>query len=457
MTVIETMKARGIIPRAALYARFSSDNQREESIDAQLRAMREYCKRNKVVIANEYCDHARSATTDDRPEFQKMIQESKNCEFDIVIVHKLDRFSRDRYDSAYYKRELKKCGVSLISVLENLDASPESIILESDNEKWNVDSTGARHLVWVWYRTSADSEYRNLNIEILQEGLAIGSNTGQNRYGEIALDALDQAKRAKLKVFSNVKDPDFYYGEAVQVTLAELRTNIANYDGVKVAFEATVARCYNDGVFVESYDDETGTYNGIYIYYGQDLAQLGSKGQRIISTIGNHVKVVGKVSFYETGNSYQITDLKLKLREPENPDNLVLISEGNEIPYTELTADAFTSKVERTAVVDGEEVLREFDYAELLLATSVSMKGLVVESIYTTTNEASSSKGAMTLTCKVGDKTVDVRTEVLKDAEGNVITAEYFEGKTIDVRGVVDRFDGTYQIKVFTMNDITVN
>lgn len=131
MTVIETMKARGIIPRAALYARFSSDNQREESIDAQLRAMREYCKRNKVVIANEYCDHARSATTDDRPEFQKMIQESKNCEFDIVIVHKLDRFSRDRYDSAYYKRELKKCGVSLISVLENLDDSPESIILES--------------------------------------------------------------------------------------------------------------------------------------------------------------------------------------------------------------------------------------------------------------------------------------------------------------------------------------
>lgn len=131
MTVIESMKARGIIPRAALYARFSSDNQREESIDAQLRAMREYCKRNKVVITNEYCDHARSATTDDRPEFQRMIRESRTSGFDLVIVHKLDRFSRDRYDSAYYKRELKKYGVSLISVLENLDDSPESIILES--------------------------------------------------------------------------------------------------------------------------------------------------------------------------------------------------------------------------------------------------------------------------------------------------------------------------------------
>lgn len=131
MTVIESMKARGIIPRAALYARFSSDNQREESIDAQLRAMREYCQRNKVVITGEYCDHAKSATTDDRPEFQRMIRESKTSGFDLVIVHKLDRFSRDRYDSAYYKRELKKCGVYLVSVLENLDDSPESIILES--------------------------------------------------------------------------------------------------------------------------------------------------------------------------------------------------------------------------------------------------------------------------------------------------------------------------------------
>ena len=332
----------------------------------------------------------------------------------------------------------------------------ESIIIESDDGKWNVDSTGGRHLVWIWYRTSADSDYRNLNIEILQEGLAIGSNSGQNRYGETALNALDQAKRAKLKVFSGVKDPDFYYGEAVQLTLAELRTNIASYDGVKVAFEGTVGRCYNNGVFVEAYDDETGTYNGIYIYYGQDLAALGSKGQSIISTLGNYVKVVGKVSFYETGNSYQVTDLKLKLREPDHPDNLKLISQGNETPYTEITADLFTSKVERTAIVDGEEVLKEFDYAELLLATSVSMNGLVVDSIYTTTKEDSSSKGAMTLTCKVGGKTVDVRTDVLTDAKGNLITAEYFEGKTIDVRGIVDRFDGSYQIKVFTLDDITV-
>ncbi len=131
MNTIETMIKGGVIPRAVLYARFSSDNQREESIDAQLRAMREYCQRSKVVITGEYCDHARSATTDDRPEFLKMIHASKTGEFNLVIVHKLDRFSRNRYDSAYYKRELKRNGVALVSVLENLDDSPESIILES--------------------------------------------------------------------------------------------------------------------------------------------------------------------------------------------------------------------------------------------------------------------------------------------------------------------------------------
>ena len=131
MTNIQKNNCRGVIPKAVLYARFSSDNQREESIEAQLRAIREYCERKGIIILHEYCDRAKSATTDNRPEFLQMISDSKNDEFDFVIVHKLDRFSRNRYDSAYYKKELKKAGVSVLSVLENLDDSPESIILES--------------------------------------------------------------------------------------------------------------------------------------------------------------------------------------------------------------------------------------------------------------------------------------------------------------------------------------
>ena len=114
-----------------MYARFSSDNQREESIEAQLRAMHDYCQRNSIYIIHEYCDRAKSATTDDRPEFLQMINDSKKKEFNYVIVHKLDRFSRNRYDSAIYQKELKRNGVEVVSVLEQFDDSPESIILQS--------------------------------------------------------------------------------------------------------------------------------------------------------------------------------------------------------------------------------------------------------------------------------------------------------------------------------------
>lgn len=117
--------------RAALYARFSSDLQRSESIDAQVRAMTKYCEQNHMQIIDTYIDEAKSATSDKRPSFQRMIDDSSKHIFDVVLVHKLDRFSRNRYDSAMYKRTLKLNGVRVFSVLENLDDTPESIMLES--------------------------------------------------------------------------------------------------------------------------------------------------------------------------------------------------------------------------------------------------------------------------------------------------------------------------------------
>ena len=117
--------------RAALYARFSSDNQRSESIDAQIRAMTAYCAQRHITIVETYIDEAKSATTDRRPSFQQMIADSSSHRFNILLVHKLDRFARNRYDSAVYKRELRKNGVTVYSVLENLDNSPESVMMES--------------------------------------------------------------------------------------------------------------------------------------------------------------------------------------------------------------------------------------------------------------------------------------------------------------------------------------
>lgn len=117
---------------AVLYARYSSDNQREESIEAQIRAIREYAKYQGItLLERQYIDRAKSATSDRRPEFQQMIRDVENGDVDYVIVHKLDRFARDKYDSAIYKRKLKEAGVQLLSVTERLDASSESGIMES--------------------------------------------------------------------------------------------------------------------------------------------------------------------------------------------------------------------------------------------------------------------------------------------------------------------------------------
>src|SRR5665648_66074 len=117
--------------RAAAYARYSSDNQREESITAQLSAVKEYCQHKGYVLTNVYTDEAKTATTDNRAGFQQMIADSSLSLFDVVIVHKFDRFARNRYDSASYKRKSKVNKVRLESILEQLDDSPESVILES--------------------------------------------------------------------------------------------------------------------------------------------------------------------------------------------------------------------------------------------------------------------------------------------------------------------------------------
>ena len=116
---------------AFAYARYSSDNQRQESIDAQIRAIKEYCFKKQIVLKHIFTDEAVSATTDQRDGFLQMIEQAKESQVDYVIVHKLDRFARNRYDSAFYRHELEKTGVKVLSVLEQLDGSPESIILES--------------------------------------------------------------------------------------------------------------------------------------------------------------------------------------------------------------------------------------------------------------------------------------------------------------------------------------
>jgi len=114
-----------------IYARYSSDNQREESIEGQLRECKEFAEKSGITILKTYVDRALSAKTDNRPEFQCMIKDSAKGFFDVVIVWKLDRFARNRYDSAHYKAILRRNGVKVISAKETIAEDSTGILLES--------------------------------------------------------------------------------------------------------------------------------------------------------------------------------------------------------------------------------------------------------------------------------------------------------------------------------------
>lgn len=115
---------------AVIYARFSSHNQTEQSIEGQLKTCYEFAQKNGYTIVGEYIDRAISGTTDARPDFLRMIEDSGKKGFQFVIVYQLDRFARNRYDSATYKARLKKNGVRVLSARENITDDASGILVE---------------------------------------------------------------------------------------------------------------------------------------------------------------------------------------------------------------------------------------------------------------------------------------------------------------------------------------
>ncbi len=337
--------------------------------------------------------------------------------------------------------------------------SATSIIVESDTATWNPDSTGERFLVWVWYKTAENPEYRCLNLEILQEGLAVASKSSDTVYADVCVQILNQAVNHKLYVHSKEKDPDFYYGAAKPMTLKELKTNIEQYKDTSVSFEGVVVRNVGNTAYVEEYDEETGLYYGIQVFYGYNLGYFGEE----ILTVGNRVVIAGSVQYYEAGGTYQISDITYNAMRPDDEENIKLISEGHTAAYQLFTADQLlngTVEVEYTAEdEEGNEVVetKTQKVGFLTMHSSAMMENLTIKSTYTTTNEESSNKGAISITCEAEDgTTIVVRTAVLKDSDGKTITADAFPiGATFSAKGIVDAYDGVYQLKVFYFSDVT--
>ena len=342
-------------------------------------------------------------------------------------------------------------------------ASAESIMLESEDENWNTDANG-RHLVWIWYRPAKDAEYRLLNLELLQTGLAKGKNVDGLRYTEICTLAYNQAIDFKLKVYSNEEDPKYYYGDAIETDIKYLRTHIDEVNGKRVAFTGTIVKeaSANQAVYVQSYDAEDDMYYGMYVYYGYAL-KFGISQLKL----GNSVHFVGVAKDNAT-YGFQISDIKYdpyQIGTDEEKDFFKVISTDNEVIYKETSVSEFNGKKTIELSIDGELVKKEYSYAQLALKTAVSFKNLKVVDIFTTSKEDSSSKGAMTLTCKdAANNTLYIRTVVLYEddnANNPVVTAEKYLNKTIDVKGFVDFYqpesgNGQYQIKVYQTADIIV-
>lgn len=317
-----------------------------------------------------------------------------------------------------------------------------SIMIESDDGNWDFDSTGGRYLVWVWYKAEKAGEYRNLNIELLQNGLARAYSSANNRYGSACTAAINQAKANKLNLYSGEKDPDFYYGDAVELTLKELRCGIEGYNGKKVAFEGVITINSGNGVFIEDYDAETDRYYGISAYYGYGLSGAGLD----ILSVGNRARIVGTVQYYEAGGCYQVSGLSYRQMKPDDPNNLQKLSEGNAAGYVSISADDFASAM---VSIETEAGAAEYKLSDIAMNTTVEMDGLTVQSVYVAEN------GCATLSCTAGDAEVTVRLEPLK-VNGEAFDPNTLSGKTIDVRAAVDMYDNAPQLHVFTAEGISI-
>ena len=122
---------------AVIYARYSSNNQTEQSIEGQIRVCREFAQRNDIIIVDTYVDRATTGTNDNREQFQKMLKDSDKKAWDYVLCYKLDRFSRNKYEMAIHRKHLKDNGVKILSAMENIPETPEGILLESLLEGMN--------------------------------------------------------------------------------------------------------------------------------------------------------------------------------------------------------------------------------------------------------------------------------------------------------------------------------
>jgi len=337
-------------------------------------------------------------------------------------------------------------GMAASKFTKNIVKNCKSLVIQSEGGAATTDNY-ERYLTWVWYQAEEGEDYRLLNLELVQEGYSFGKTDGLVRYKDVILNAATQARRQGIKVFGET-DTTYCYNEAIELSLKELRTSLdkdgndSEYYNKKVVFEATVVGLDKNGTYyLNDTDLETGITYGIQAYSNQ----AGTTGY--LNTVGNRVKLSGTVVYYETGGVYQLTSIIDKMIS-KNVDNIKLISENYEYEVDDITPEELNDTTSSTCNVK--------------LFTKVKLSNVVVTDTHTTNTAGSSSNGAITITGKIDGKEVKIRTLVMYDRTGKYevdsakrVTAANFDDQTIDVVGIVEYFNDSYQVKLLSMDDVT--
>ena len=188
--------------------------------------------------------------------------------------------------------------------------------------------------------------------------------------------------------------------------------------------------------------------------------------------VGNRVSIVGTLQYYENGGTYQVSNLKFDVLDENWEGGCRVISTGHSSAYNEIDVDTLMNgKISLDVIVEKEDengeiieeaVTKTFAYGELAHYSTATVNNLTVQSVYTTVNDKESN-GSLTITCKDSNGvTIKIRTasKLFWDVNGvptQVVASDFPQGAVISVKGVIDSFQGDYQIKIFSMNDVTFN
>lgn len=308
----------------------------------------------------------------------------------------------------------------------------KKIVLQAhDGIAAELDSTGTRYLAFIWYSIDGVSELRNLNLELVQEGYSKSKVTEGSLYQDEFNAATTQALDLKLHVYSNEPDPDYDDGAGAELTIKDVYLNAKDYLGCRVNFEAIVTRKDGNYTYVENTVD--GKTYGILVYLGyQTILHQCFK-------VGNKLRVHGFVQEYN--GQYQISGCLYDPFEYGSTssayEKFVRVLEKNvEVVPTVITASELNngSICERTCVTINN-----------LKVTKITSSNAIVDDTFAK---------EMTLTCIVGTSTVQIRVSELYIG-GSPITETYFRNKTISsLTGIVDIYNGTYQIRLVSLDDV---